>query len=62
MHQTKIISTKRIRKQGQTFIGFLLHQIPDYLTREHFKFNHKGITYVSKSDIKQYQLLTFSKS
>lgn len=61
MRTTKIISTKRFKKNGKTFIGFILHQIPNYLTREHFQFTHKGITYVSKEDIKQYELLIFSK-
>ena len=61
MHTTKIITTKRITKNKTKYIGFLLHQIPTYLTREHFKFNHLGYTFIEKSDIKQYQLLHFSK-
>ena len=61
MHLTKVITTKRITKNKTKYIGFLLHQIPTYLTREHFKFNHLGYTFVEKSDIKQYQLLHFSK-
>ena len=61
MHLTKVITTKRITKNKTKYIGFLLHQIPTYLTREHFKFNHLGYTFVEKEDLKQYQLIHFSK-
>jgi len=61
MHTTKVITTKRITKNNIKYIGFLLHQIPPYLTREHFKFNHLGYTFVEIADIKNYELLHFSK-
>lgn len=61
MHLTKIITTKRITKNKTKYIGFLLHQIPKYLTREHFQFNHLGYTFIQKSDIKEYELIHFSK-
>ena len=62
MHTTKIINTKRITKNKTKYIGFLLHQIPTYLTREHFKFNHSGYTFVEKADIKPYTLIHFSNN
>jgi hypothetical protein len=62
MHLTKIINTKRITKNKTKYIGFILHQIPDYLTREHFKFNHSGYTFVEKSDIKPHTLIHFSNN
>jgi len=62
MHLTKIITTKRVIKNKKKYIGFLIHQIPSYLTREHFEFNHLGYTFIKKSNIKKYQLLRFSKS
>jgi len=62
MHLTKIINTKRITKNNTKYVGFLLHQIPTYLTREHFKFNHLGYTFIEKSDLKPYQLISFSNN
>ncbi len=61
MHTSKVITTKRITKNNIKYIGFLLHQIPSYLTREHYAFNHLGYTFIQKSDLKPYTLLHFSK-
>ena len=61
MHFTKIITTSKIIKNNTTFIGFKIHQIPKYLTKKEFQFNHNGYTFISKSDLKDYTISTISK-
>lgn len=61
MHSTKIITTFKFIKNSTTYIGFKLHQIPKYLDRSDFQFNHNGYTFISKSDLKDYTILTISK-
>ena len=61
MYTSKVITTKLIIKNKQRFIGFLLHQIPNYLNKEHFEFNHLGYTYINKNELKKPTLLHLSK-
>lgn len=62
MYTSKIITTKRIKKNKNTYIGFLIHQIPSYLEESMLEFNHSGFTYVNKWDLKERTLNSISKS
>ena len=61
MHSTKIITTFKFIKDSTTYIGFKIHQIPKYLDRSDFAFNHTGFTFIKKSNLKNYTLSTISK-
>ena len=61
MHSTKIITTLKLIKNNTTYIGFKIHQIPKYLNKPDFAFNHTGYTFIKKSDLKDHTILTISK-
>jgi hypothetical protein len=61
MHSTKIITTLKFIKNNTTYIGFKIHQIPKYLDRSEFEFNHTGFTFIQKSNLKDYTISTISK-